>query len=345
MITSHSSSPRVNSFILHTVYTTSSTGSKQVFIERAEEGLVDPAVVGGGSCNSEGTWAEESRLCVYHRCKRAFLGRQGSGKAPLEDKRHSQQRPEGNKIQHPGKSTRSGQGKNHKKLLQKGLPAPASPSRMQHQLPRDSLLYICRILHFVWDIKQIQLGERTMVAGAASESHRNNSCTINTVKDNQKNLILGLFQEESLRNNTLPRRKKKSMIPPSFAFFQTVKGTPDWPLGSTSPAVLPSVHKCFRQKCSILQNNKKGKVKVRFFFQKCHFQHSFLHLVFFYIQFKVHGWGKLFIVCLFRISSFCYLLISFVSNKVTLIRLLCCCLKQEPFCLASVAFGTAFPGR
>lgn len=57
-----------------------------------------------------------------------------------------------------------------------------------------------------------------MVAGAARESHRNNSCTINTVTGNQQNLLLGLFQKESSRNNTLPKRRKKGTVPLSLTF-------------------------------------------------------------------------------------------------------------------------------
>lgn len=117
-----------------------------------------------------------------------------------------------------------------------------------------------------------------MVAGAACEFHRNNSCTINTVTGNQKNLLHGLFQKESSRNNTLPERREKGTIPsllPHFS-FQTIKGTPDWPLGSTFPAVPPFIHKCCRQKCPILQNNKQKKGQGKgLILKKCHFHHFF----------------------------------------------------------------------
>ena len=81
----------------------------------------------GGSYNSGavggvtqmGRWMEESKLCVYLGCRRAFLGRRGSGKAPLEDQRHSQQRPEGNKIQRSGRKTSPEQSKKHKKSSSK----------------------------------------------------------------------------------------------------------------------------------------------------------------------------------------------------------------------------------
>lgn len=79
----------------------------------------------GWSCSSDGDgtsirmgrWMGESELRVYRRCSRVgfffffwlcffvfvFLGRQGSGKAPLEDQRHSQKCPEGNIIQRSGR--------------------------------------------------------------------------------------------------------------------------------------------------------------------------------------------------------------------------------------------------
>lgn len=96
-----------------------------------------------------------------------------------------------------------------------------------------------------------------MVAGAACESHRNNSCTINTVTGNQKKKLLrGLFQKKSSSNEEEEERYY-SLLP--FCSLQAIKGNPDWPLRSTFPAVPPSVHKCCRQKHPILQNNKKGQ--------------------------------------------------------------------------------------
>lgn len=86
--------------------------SKQLSIKSGEEEVVGPAAAGwAGALILMGRWMEESKLCVYQRCGRAFLGRQGSGKAPLEDQRHSQQRPEGNRIQRSGRKTRPEQSK------------------------------------------------------------------------------------------------------------------------------------------------------------------------------------------------------------------------------------------
>lgn len=79
-----------------------------------------------------------------------------------------------------------------------------------------------------------------MVAGAASESHRNNSCTINTVTENQKKKKCSVdYSREKVPEITLSAKGgRKGTIPlPRFS-FQTIKGTPDWPLGSTFPAVL-----------------------------------------------------------------------------------------------------------
>lgn len=161
-----------------------------------------------------------------------------------------------------------GQNKTLKKKLLK-----ISPPLHRH-LPSESNLQPLRGPLFIhdgqdppsclWDIKQIQLRGRTMMAGEARESHRNNSCTINTVTGNQKNLLHGLFQEEA---TLCPRGGRKVRFLPLLprVSFQTIKGTPDWPLGSTFPAVPPSIHKCGRQKRPILQSNtKKGKIKVWF---------------------------------------------------------------------------------
>lgn len=57
---------------------------------------------------------EESKLCVYLGCVCVGGGRQGSGKTPLEDQRHSQQHPD--KIQRSARK-RPEQSKKHKKLL------------------------------------------------------------------------------------------------------------------------------------------------------------------------------------------------------------------------------------
>lgn len=120
-----------------------------------------------------------------------------------------------------------------------------------------------------------------MVAGAACESHRNNSCTINTVTGNQKNLLRGLFQKKSSSNEEEEEERYYSPLP--FCSLQAIKGNPDWPLGSTFPAVPPSVHKCCRQKHPILQNNKKkkGKVKV-WLFKKVPFSALFFFINLFF---------------------------------------------------------------
>lgn len=91
------------------------------------------------------------------------------------------------------------------------------------------------------DVKQIQLRERTMAAKAARESHTNNSCTINTVTGNQKDLLLGLFQKESSRNNTLPEAGEGTF--PSLAFPSRPLKALQIGLGSTFPAALhPSIN-------------------------------------------------------------------------------------------------------
>lgn len=143
---------------------------------------------------------------------------------------------------------------------------------------------------------------------------------------------------------------------PCFS-FQTIKGTPDWPFGSTFPAVPPSIHKCCRKKCPILQNNKKrARKRSDLKRKKCHFHHfSFFFINSFFSfksNFKVHGWGKLLLhslfVSFFIFRLFCYLFIFFMRNEVALLPFpfsLFKPLRREPFCLASVAFGTAFPGH
>lgn len=106
---------------------------------------------------------EESKLCVYLGCRRAFLGRRGSGKAPLEDQRHSQQRPEGNKIQRSGRKTSPEQSKKHKKKAPQNKPSPHRrlPSESNPQPLRDAL-FTCDGQDPPFcpcDIKQIQLRE------------------------------------------------------------------------------------------------------------------------------------------------------------------------------------------
>lgn len=104
---------------------------------------------------------------------------------------------------------------------------------------------------------------------------------------------------------------------------------------------------------------QKGQRYRSDFQKKCHFHHFFSFfsksLLFFEIQFKVHEWGKLFLhslsLFMFIFCSFLFIyLIFFVRKEVVL---LCFSfnfpslksIRREPFCLASVAFGTAFPGH
>lgn len=60
--------------------------------------------VGVGVCVGGGSFMSREELCgktqkrVYLWCRRAFWGRQGSGKTPLEDQKHSQNHPEGNRM-------------------------------------------------------------------------------------------------------------------------------------------------------------------------------------------------------------------------------------------------------
>lgn len=69
-----------------------------------------------------------------------FWEDRGVGRLSLEDQRHSQQRPEGNKIQGSGRKTRPEQSKKHKKAPQN---KPSShrrlPSESNPQPLRDSL--------------------------------------------------------------------------------------------------------------------------------------------------------------------------------------------------------------
>lgn len=141
-------------------------------------------------------------------------GAKGGGNAPLEDQRHSWQRPEGNKTHRSGKKT---QGQNRAKHTQE---PPQNKPSLHGYLPSEpgpsaSQRFHC--LHLtagdppprLSDIKQIQPRERTMSApGRPVESHRNNSYTINTVTGNQKSLLRGLFQKEKVPETTLCPKKK-----------------------------------------------------------------------------------------------------------------------------------------
>lgn len=105
--------------------------SKRASVKSGVEELVGPAVVMGMGLRS--TWGDgwENPNCVFIEGVAGwdfiffffdcvffvfvFLGRQGSGKAPLEDQRHSQKCPEGNIIQRSGrKKTGQNRAKNKK---------------------------------------------------------------------------------------------------------------------------------------------------------------------------------------------------------------------------------------
>lgn len=247
----------------------------QTAVHQKGWGRVDEALI------QMGRWMEESKLCVYLRCRRAFLGRQGSGKAPLEDQRHSQQRPEGNKIQRSGRKTRPEQSKKHKN---KPSPAPPSPLGIQTlNLSEIHCLYtMVRIIHFVCEIPNRSSWERTMVAGAACESHRNNSMYNKHSHRKSKKSAPRIIPERKFQKQHSAQEEEERYGSPLPRFsFQTIKGTPDWPLGSTFPAVPPSIHKCCRQEASHSpKQQKKGKVKV-WFLKKCHFHHFFSSSSFF----------------------------------------------------------------
>ncbi len=161
---------------------------KQLSIKSGEEASVGPAEAGDGGFDSDGELnGRIQTVCLG--CRRAFLGRQGSGKAPLEDQRHSQQHPEGNNIQCSGRKTRPEQSKKHKKMLLKISPpgtaiSPRNPTLNLSEI--HSLHKTVRILHLVCEIPNRSSWEGTMMAGAACESHRNKSCTINVVTGNKK---------------------------------------------------------------------------------------------------------------------------------------------------------------
>lgn len=68
----------------------------------------------------------KTQKCVYLWRRRAFWGRQGSGKTPLEDQKHSQNHPEGSKIQRSGRKRPEPRAKR-----QKILPISLRPSASQ----------------------------------------------------------------------------------------------------------------------------------------------------------------------------------------------------------------------
>lgn len=181
-----------------------------------------------------------SVCCFYFpsflECKGAFLGRQGSGKTPLEDQRDSRQHPEGNVIQRSSRRKARMQQKKKKKGQKKLL--ENKPSLHSRLSPNDEirptdlsemrcLRQTLRILHFVWETSN-RSGPRENNGG---RGHRNSSVTTNNShggkNQKKKNLLRGLLQKESSRNNTPPARgeeeKKKEMkkvrFPPPLLFF------------------------------------------------------------------------------------------------------------------------------
>lgn len=151
------------------------------------------------------------------------------------------------------------------------------------------------------------------------------------------------------------------MIPSSFTFHS--RPLKALQIGLSEALFQPSLHLSINAvdtSVPFSKTTKKGKVKVWFFFffvKKVPFSPLFFllhqHLLFIKIQFKVHGWGKLFLHSLF-VSFFIfnlfviYLLFFSLRKEVAWLPFafsLLESLRQEPFCLASVASGTAFPGR
>lgn len=195
-------------------------------------------------------------------CKGAFLGRQGSGKTPLEDQRDSRQHPEGNVIQRSSRrKARMQQKKKEAKKSSWKISPPCtavSPRTMRSDPPTSPrcAVYARRSGSSILSGRhQTDPGrERTMVA-AATETVQLQQTTVTGGKKikKKKNLLRGLLQKESSRNNTPPARgeeekkneMKKVRFPPPLLFFffsfQTIKGTPCRPLRSTFPAV-PSTY-------------------------------------------------------------------------------------------------------
>lgn len=157
-----------------------------------------------------------------------------------------------------------------------------------------------------------------MVAGAACESHRNNSCTINTVTGNQKNLLRGLFQKESSRNNTLPKRRKKGTVPPSLTF-------PSRPLKalqiSLSEALFqPSLHLSVNaadRSVPFSKQTKKGQGKG-LIFKKVPFSPLFFFFIINIFSFRsnlkcMDEVNYFFIVCLFFLYLIFFVIYLFFS--------------------------------
>lgn len=137
------------------------------------------------------------------------------------------------------------------------------------------------------DSKQIQLRERANVGGRGlpASSTETTSCTmsshrISTEKD--RNLLAIYSTAKNSKSNTLPGARKKGVVPPFSNFsFQTVKGTPDWPLGSIS---LHLSMNAADTSALISKTTKRGQGKGLILKKKCNFGHFFLlhqcHLLF-----------------------------------------------------------------
>lgn len=166
-----------------------------------------------------------------------------------------------------------------------------------------------------------------MVAGAACESHRNNSCTTNTVMGNQKNLLHGLLQKESSRNNTPPegRKKKKVRFPPPLLFF------PSRPLKALhiglsealfQPFLYLSINAADRS-VRISRTTKKGQGKGLILGSKSAIFTTFFFFINIFFSFTsnlkcMDEVNYLFIVCLSLFLYFLFLI--FIDLSVFLIR-------------------------
>lgn len=221
----------MSSFILTSNLTSQFNWSKQLSIRSGEEESEAPAVAGGpGALIKMGRWMEEFKLCVYLRCRRAFLGRQGSGKAPLEHQRHSQQRPEGNKIQRSGRKTRPEQSKKHKKRsdisppLHHHLPSESNPQPL-----RDSLFtHDGQDLPFcLWDTKQIQLRENNGGRGSLRVPQKQFMYNKHSHRKSKKSAPRIIPERKFQKQHSAQEEEERYGSPfPRFS-FQTIKGTPD----------------------------------------------------------------------------------------------------------------------
>lgn len=176
-------------------------------------------------------------------CKGAFLGRQGSGKTPLEDQRDSRQHPEGNVIQRS--SRRKARMQQRKKKAKKKKKAQksswkisppctaVSPRTMRSDPPTSPrcAVYARRSGSSILSGRhQTDPGrERTMVA-AATETVQLQQTTVTGGKSKRKKSAPRITPERKLQkqHSTRPRRggkkKKKwkrygSLLPCFFFFF------------------------------------------------------------------------------------------------------------------------------